>query len=76
MRWFEVAHLEKEAAYELAGMPGRCGKPVLLHNGALSEETPALEVINNGGIPVFSDVDRAAKCMATLGTLWYVFRTT
>lgn len=66
-RWFGVAHLEKEAAYELAGIPEKYNKPVLLHNGALSdEETPALQIINKGGVPVFSDVDRAAKCIASL----------
>lgn len=66
-RWFGVADLEKEAAYQLVRMPEKYGKPVLLHNGALSdEETPALQIINKGGVPVFSDVDRAAKCMASL----------
>jgi len=66
-RWFGVADLEKEAAYQLVRMPEKYGKPVLLHNGALSdEETPALQIINKGGVPVFSDVDRAAKCIASL----------
>jgi acetyltransferase len=65
-RWFGVVDLEKEAAYNLAGMPAKYDKPILLHNSVLSEETPALQIIDEGGIPLFSDVERAAECMAAL----------
>ncbi len=66
LHWFGVADLEKEAAGGIVGIPSKYGKPVLLHNSILSEQTPALQIIGEGGIPVFSDVERAAKCMAAL----------
>jgi len=58
--------MEKEIAYGLTEVQGRYTKPMILHNSVLSQETPALQIINDGGIPVYSDVERAARCMAAL----------
>jgi len=67
-RWFGVADLEIEAARELNGMLQKYSKPIIFHNTVLSENTPALEIIRSMGIPVFYDVEKAAKCLASLAS--------
>ena len=56
----------EEVAPEFADLPSKYGKPVVVHNVFAVETPPAVQKMRDGGIPVFTDVERAARCMSVL----------
>jgi len=63
--WFG-AGVEEEVAHLLVALPKKYGKPVVLHNYFGVEESPAVQIMSKGGIPVYPIVEDAARCLAAL----------
>jgi acetyltransferase len=61
-----VGPLEEEAARELVNLVKKFEKPIVVHSSFARDEIPALQILREGGIPLFESSERAALALAAL----------
>lgn len=56
----------EEVAPGFTDLLRKYNKPMVVHNVIVNGTPPAVQTIREGGVPVFTDVERAVRCMAAL----------
>lgn len=54
------------AAQQIIELPGKYGKPIVMHTIFANDRLPCIDILRRGGIPVFESVEIAARCMGAL----------
>jgi len=62
------AGYESEVAHRIAALVKQHRRPVLVHS--MARGTPALDVLRNGGVPVFERIDEAAAALSVAARWW------
>lgn len=62
----EIGRRERVVSGALAEVVARHGKPFVLHTIYAREELPTLELLREAGIPIYDELEGAAKAMGTL----------
>lgn len=62
----DMGRQEEEAASEICRLVREHNKPLIMHSIAAMERPKPLEILGNGGIPVYDTISKAVRCMAAL----------
>ncbi|MBN2033545.1 MAG: acetate--CoA ligase family protein [Deltaproteobacteria bacterium] len=61
-----VAELEEQTSRELVDLVRTKQKPVFVHTSFAREHITSLDILKDGGIPVFESSERTARCLSAL----------
>lgn len=61
-----VAELEEQTARDLVTLVQEKHKPVFVHTSFAAEPIKALNILRDGGVPVFESSERTARCLSAL----------
>jgi acetyltransferase len=61
-----VAELEEQTARDLVTLVQEKHKPVFVHTSFAAEPIKALNILREGGVPVFESSERTARCLSAL----------
>ncbi len=62
----EFTKLEEDVAVAIAELPGKYNKPIIMHTLFQPAKPKSLQILSDGGIPVYPVVETAIRCMGAL----------
>jgi len=62
----EFTKLEEEVASAVTELPAKYGKPIIMHTMYQPAKPKCLQILSDGGVPVYAVVETAIRCMGAL----------